>query len=79
MLTLARRADEAIVIGSDIRIVVKRIDGDVVKIGIEAPKNVPIYREEVVARVSQANREALAKAPAQAATNGELGLKWPKA
>ena len=77
MLTLSRKTDEAILIGSDIRIVIKRIDGDIVKIGIEAPKNVPIYREEVFAKVSQQNKEALAKALPDSATGAELRLKWP--
>jgi carbon storage regulator len=78
MLTLSRKTEEAILIGSDIRIVIKRIDGDIVKLGIEAPKNVPIYREEVFARVSQQNKEALAQAQADETSGAELHLKWPK-
>lgn len=74
MLTLSRKADEAIRIGNDIRIVIKRIDGEIVKIGIEAPKDVPIYREEVFAKVSAQNQEALAQAAA--GPSGEVKLKW---
>lgn len=77
MLTLSRKTDEAILIGSDIRIVIKRIDGEIVKLGIEAPKNVPIHREEIFARVSQQNKEALAHAQADTAAAPELRLKWP--
>jgi len=77
VLTLSRKTNEAILIGSDIRIVIKRIDGEIVKIGIEAPRNVPIHREEVFARVSQQNKEALAQARPDAATGAELRLKWP--
>jgi len=79
MLTLSRRTEEAILIGSDIRIVIKRIDGEIVKLGIEAPRNVPIYREEVFAKVSQQNQAALAGAKADVGDGGELRLKWPQA
>jgi carbon storage regulator len=47
MLVLSRRHREAILIGSDIRIVVERIDGQKVRIGIEAPKETKILREEL--------------------------------
>lgn len=78
MLTLSRKTEEAILIGSDIRIVIKRIDGEIVKLGIEAPRDVPIYREEVFARVSLQNKEALAQAQADEKSGATLNLKWPK-
>jgi len=49
-----------------------------VKIGIGAPKNVPIYREEIFTRVGQENQEALARALAESSTVAELPIKWPK-
>jgi len=78
VLTLSRKTDEAILIGQDIRIVIKRVDGEIVKIGIGAPKNMAIYREEIFARVGEENREALAKALAKSPTVAGLPLKWPK-
>lgn len=47
MIVLSRKKDEAIVINSDIEIVVLEIRGDEVRLGIEAPKEVPIHRLEV--------------------------------
>ena len=47
MLWLRRKANESIVVGDDIEVVVISIDGDTTKIGIQAPKDVPIQRGEV--------------------------------
>lgn len=60
MLALSRKKDEAIVINDDIEITVIEIKGDQVKLGITAPKSVPIYRKEVYAQIQTANREAVA-------------------
>ena len=50
MLVLTRKPNQAIVIGDDIRIVVVSVDRDQVRLGIEAPKEVPVMREEVAVR-----------------------------
>lgn len=47
MLVLTRKEDESIIIGSDIRVMVIQVQGKYVRLGIEAPKNVKILREEV--------------------------------
>lgn len=47
MLVLSRKKDESIMIGDDIKIIVVEIIGDKVRLGIEAPREVPVHRQEV--------------------------------
>jgi len=47
MLVVSRKVDEKIIIGDDITVMIVSIRGDKVRIGIEAPKQVPVHREEV--------------------------------
>ena len=58
MLALSRKKNEALVINNNIEITVLEIKGEQVKIGITAPKNVPIYRKEVYLQIQKANEEA---------------------
>ena len=58
MLALSRKKDEAIIINDDIEITVIEIKGDQVKLGITAPKSVPIYTKEVYVQIKDANKEA---------------------
>lgn len=51
MLVLSRKQHEALVIDGDIRITVIEIKGDSVRLGIEAPKEVPVHRQEVFLRI----------------------------
>ena len=58
MLVLTRKVGESILIGENIEITLVRIDDDQVRIGISAPKNVPVYRKELVEEVGQENVRA---------------------
>jgi carbon storage regulator len=58
MLVLTRKKGESIVIGDNITVKVISVDGDQVKIGIEAPRNVEIHRQEVYEGIKQENRLA---------------------
>lgn len=59
MLALSRKKNEALVINNNIEITILDIRGDQVKIGISAPKEVPVYRKEVYIQIQEANREAM--------------------
>jgi carbon storage regulator len=57
MLVLSRKKNESIVINNDIRIVVVEIRGDKVRLGVEAPREVPVHRHEVYEAI-QGQRKA---------------------
>lgn len=59
MLALSRKKGEALVINNNIEVTILEIKGDQVKIGINAPKEVPIYRKEVYLQIQEANKEAM--------------------
>jgi len=59
MLALARKINQSIMIGNDIEVTLLEIKGDQIKIGISAPKNVPIYRKEIFDQIQQENRNAV--------------------
>ena len=59
MLALSRKAGESIIINNDIEIVVLDVKGEQVKLGINAPKSVPIYRKEIYDQIQQANIKAV--------------------
>lgn len=60
MLELSRKKNEALVINNNIEITILDIKGDQVKIGISAPKQIPIYRKEVYLQIQESNKAAMA-------------------
>jgi carbon storage regulator len=58
MLVLSRKIGEVITVGNDVRITVLSFDRGVVRLGIEAPKNIPVHRKEVFDKIIQMNRQA---------------------
>lgn len=79
MLVLRRKVGEAIVISEGIRVKVISVQGDQVKLGIEAPQHVSVYRQEIYDAIQEENREAAAQ---QLSMNllqlKELGSSFPK-
>jgi carbon storage regulator len=58
MLVLARKKGESIVLGDGIEVTVLSVEGETVKIGIQAPKSVEIYRKEIYLEIKQSNQES---------------------
>lgn len=58
MLVLGRKIGETIHIGNNIKVTITSIEGDVVKLGIEAPKHVPVHRQEVFEEIRRENQAA---------------------
>jgi len=61
MLILSRKSGESIVIDGRIHVKIVRVEGDVVKIGIEAPAEVPVHRREVYEEIQHSNQQALTR------------------
>ena len=77
MLVLSRRLGESLVIGDDIVISVLEVRGDVVRIGVDAPRSVQVRRKELVEEVAASNRSAASPAPAAVADLSRLVGKGP--
>ncbi|MBU0675101.1 MAG: carbon storage regulator CsrA [Proteobacteria bacterium] len=64
MLVLSRKVGEAIVVGDDIRIRILEMKGGQVRVGIEAPDQVAVHRDEIFQKILEENRRAASEAPA---------------
>ncbi len=66
MLVLSRHAGESVVIANDIVVTILEVRGDVVRVGIEAPRHIQVHREEVHRELQAANQAAAASASPEA-------------
>ena len=62
MLVLTRKTGQKLIIANDIEVIVLETKGDAVKLGINAPKSILVYREEVYEEIKKENRQALKQA-----------------
>lgn len=69
MLALSRKKDESIIINNNIEITIIEVKGEQVKIGVTAPKSVPVYRKEVYQQIQESNKEAANSADLDALKN----------
>jgi carbon storage regulator len=72
VLVLTRRPGESIMIGDDIVVTVLDVRGEVVRVGIKAPRTVQVHREEVYLELQKANREAASPSESAVEALGEL-------
>jgi len=61
MLILSRKSGESIIIDGRIKLTVIRIEGETVKVGIEAPAEVPVHRQEVYEEIQRSNQLAITR------------------
>lgn len=73
MLVLSRHRDESIVIGDDIVITVVDIRGDKVRLGIDAPQDIPVHRREVYEAIQRENQKGAKLKPSDVRTLGNDG------
>jgi len=64
MLILSRKPGESIIIDGRITVKILRVEGDVIKVGIEAPTNIPVHRQEVYEEIQKNNQEAMTQTAA---------------
>ena len=70
MLVLSRQRDESIMIGNNVVVTIVDIRGDKVRLGIQAPGEIPVHRQEVYEAIQRENRKTGQTQPAEAAPKG---------
>ena len=75
MLALSRKTGESIVIGNEVEITILEAKGNQVKVGIKAPKNVPVYRKEIYMQIQEDNKEVISQNATPAMLEQLLGKK----
>lgn len=58
MLILTRKTNQSIMIGDEIEVIIVEVRGDQVKLGIKAPRNIPVHRSEVYKEIQEQNKQA---------------------
>ena len=59
MLVLSRKLNETILIGDNIKVTILGIDGDKIKLGVDAPRDIKVFREELIEATKNTNKQAL--------------------
>ena len=75
MLVLSRRLGESVVIGDDVVVTVLEVRGDVVRLGVDAPRSVQVRRRELLEAVAEANQSAASPDPAAVADLKKLARR----
>lgn len=78
MLVLSRRVGESIVIGDDVTVTVLEVRGDIVRVGIDAPRSVAVHRAELLEQLETSNREAASPSDDAVATLSEALKSRPE-
>lgn len=77
MLVLARKVGQSIVVNDNVEILIIEVRGDQVRLGIEAPRSIPVHRKELFEQIRAENLKAAAEADVDAATQALGDIEQP--